>query len=91
MPKFVIERELPGIGSLTPPELKAISKKSCSVLTEMGTKIQWVQSYVTADKLYCIYIADTVELIEEHAKIGGFPANSIAIVSSIIDITTAED
>ena len=91
MPKFVIERDLPGIGNLSPQELKAISKKSCSVLTEMGTKIQWVQSYVTADKLYCIYIADTVDLILEHAKIGGFPANSVAVVSTIIDLTTAED
>lgn len=91
MPRFVIERELPGIGNLSPQELKAISKKSCSVLTEMGTKIQWIQSYVTPDKLYCIYIADTVDLIMEHAKKGGFPADSVAVVSKIIDLTTAED
>lgn len=91
MPKFVIEREIPGIGNLSPQELKAISKKSCSVLTEIGTKIQWVQSYVTADKLYCIYIADCADRIMEHAKKGGFPADSVAVVSAIIDVTTAED
>ncbi len=91
MPKFVIERSIPGAGKLSPQELKAISKKSCSVLNEMGTKIQWVQSYVTTDKLYCIYIADDAELIMEHAKKGGFPADSVALISTIIDLTTAED
>lgn len=91
MPKFVIERNIPGIGNLSQQELKAISKKSCSVLTDMGTNIQWLQSYVTADKLYCIYIADSSDLIMEHAKIGGFPADSVAVVTTIIDLTTAED
>lgn len=90
MPKFVIEREIPGAGKLTQDELKAISQKSCSVLGEMGPKIQWVQSYVTSDKIYCVYIADNRELISEHAQKGGFPANVISEVATIIDPTSSE-
>ena len=90
MPKFVIEREIAGAGKLTKDELKAISQKSCSVLGEMGPKIQWVQSYVTTDKIYCVYIADNRELISEHAQKGGFPANVISEVATIIDPTSSE-
>ena len=90
MPKFVIEREIPGAGKLTPAELKGISQKSCGVLREMGPEIQWLHSYVTGDKLYCIYIAPNEEAVREHAKKGGFPANSVAQVTSVIDPTTAE-
>jgi len=90
MSKFVIERELPGAGKLTQDELKAISQKSRSVLEEMGPKIQWVQSYVTKDKIYCVYIADNKELISEHAQKGGFPANVITEVATIIDPTSSE-
>jgi len=90
MPKFVIEREMPGVGSLERAELVGASQKSCSVLHEMGPQIQWLQSYVTADKLYCIYIAPNEEAIREHAKRGGFPANKISAVKTIIDPTTAE-
>ena len=90
MPKYVIERELPGAGSLSPAELNAVSQKSCSVLQELGPQIQWVQSYVTADKIYCVYIAPNEEMIREHATRGGFPANAISEVKSIIDPTTGE-
>lgn len=90
MPKFVIEREIPGAGKLSVPELKAISQKSCSVLNTMGPQIQWVQSYVTGDKIYCVYIAPDEETVRQHARAGGFPANTVAKVSSIIDPTTAE-
>ena len=90
MPKFVIEREVPGAGSLTPEQLKAISQTSCGVLSKMGPSIQWVHSYVTGDKIYCIYIAPNEEMVREHAKQGGFPANSVAEVTTIIDPTTAE-
>jgi hypothetical protein len=90
MPKFVIEREIPGAGKLTPAELQGISQKSCGVLREMGPEIQWVHSYVTGDKIYCIYIAPNEEAVREHAKKGGFPANSVAQVTSVIDPTTAE-
>jgi len=90
MPKYVIEREIPGAGSLTPEQLKAISQTSCGVLDEMGPKIQWVHSYVTADKIYCIYNAPNEEMVREHASKGGFPANSVSKVSTIIDPTTAE-
>ena len=88
MPKFVIEREIPGAGKLTPAELQGISQKSCGVLREMGPEIQWVHSYVTGDKIYCIYIAPNEEAVREHAKKGGFPANSVAQVTSAIDPTT---
>jgi hypothetical protein len=90
MPKFVIEREIPGAGKLSSAELKAISQKSCGVLNSIGPQIQWVHSYVTGDKIYCIYNAPNEEAIRRHAKEGGFPANSVARVSAIIDPTTAE-
>ena len=90
MPKFVIERELPGAGNLTAAELQAVSQKSCSVLQNMGPQIQWVQSYVTGDKIYCVYIAPNEEMIREHATQGGFPANRISEIKSVIDPTTAE-
>ena len=90
MPKFVIEREIPGAGKLSPAELKAISQKSCSVLSSLGPQIQWVQSYVTSDKIYCVYNAPNEEMVRRHAKEGGFPANSVARVTTIIDPTTAE-
>lgn len=90
MPKFVIEREIPGAGSLTSGELTAISQKSCAVLQGLGSQIQWVESYVTADKIYCIYIAPNGEMVREHARQGGFPANSVAEVKRVIDPTTSE-
>jgi hypothetical protein len=90
MPKFVIEREIPGAGNLSGQELQAISQTSCGVLQKLGPQIQWVQSYVTGDKVYCVYIAPNEEMIREHAKQGGFPANSISEVKSVIDPTTAE-
>jgi cell division inhibitor SulA len=90
MPKYVIEREIPGAGNLSPQELQAISQTSCGVLQKMGPQIQWLQSYVTADKIYCVYIAPNEEMIREHAKQGGFPANRISEVKTIIDPTTAE-
>jgi len=90
MPKYVIEREIPGAGKLTAEELKAVSQKSCGVLSNMGPQIQWLQSYVTDDKLYCVYIAPNEEMVREHAKQGGFPANSVSRVATIIDPTTAE-
>jgi hypothetical protein len=90
MPKFIIEREIPNAGALTGEQLQGISQKSCAVLGEMGPKIQWLQSYVTGDKIYCVYIAPDAETIKAHAEQGGFPANSIAEVKGIIDPTTAE-
>jgi hypothetical protein len=90
MPKYIIEREIPGAGQLSPEELQAISQKSCDVLREMGPQIQWVESYVTGEKIYCVYIAPNEELIKEHARAGGFPANKIAEVRRVIDPTTAE-
>jgi Protein of unknown function (DUF4242) len=90
MPKFVIEREISGAGSLTDEQLQAVSQKSCSVLRNLGSEIQWLQSYVTGDKIYCIYIAPNEEMIREHAAQGGFPANSVARVVRVIDPTTAE-
>jgi hypothetical protein len=90
MPKFVIEREIPGAGELTSEQLKAISQASCGVLNKMQSPIQWLHSYVTEDKLYCVYIADNKDLILEHAKLGGFPANVVSRVSTIIDPTTSE-
>jgi hypothetical protein len=90
MPRYVIEREIPGAGRLTPEQLKAISKTSCSVLRKLGSEIQWEHSYVTNDKVYCIYRAPSEELIREHAAQGGFPANRISMISSVIDPTTAE-
>lgn len=90
MPKYVIEREIPGAGSLSPETLQAISQKSCGVLNNLGPQIQWVHSYVTDDKIYCIYNAPNEEMVREHARQGGFPANSVARVRAIIDPTTAE-
>lgn len=90
MPKFVIERELAGAGKLPKQELQAISQKSCSVLRELGPQIQWVQSYVTDDKVYCVYIAPDEASVKKHAEKGGFPANTIARVRTVIDPTTAE-
>ena len=90
MPKYVIEREIPGLGQLSQEQLTGISQKSCSVLQSLGPKIQWVESYVTDDKLYCVYIAPDAEMIRLHAKQGGFPANRVSEVRSVIDPTTAE-
>ena len=90
MPKFIIEREIPDAGKLSAQELQAISQKSCGVLTSLGPQIQWVQSYVTDDKVYCVYIAPNEEMVREHANQGGFPANRISEVKSVIDPTTAE-
>ncbi|HBA87037.1 MAG TPA: DUF4242 domain-containing protein [Geobacter sp.] len=90
MPKYVIERELPGAGNLPAETLQAISQKSCGVLNGLGPQIQWVQSYVTDDKIYCIYIAPDKDTVLEHARQGGFPANSVAQVRAVIDPTTAE-
>ncbi|GAB2544610.1 DUF4242 domain-containing protein [Spirosoma aerophilum] len=90
MPKYVIEREIPGAGKLTADELKGISQVSCGVLSNMGPQIQWLQSYVTDDKIYCVYIAPNEDMVREHAKQGGFPANSVSEVATIIDPTTAE-
>jgi len=90
MPKYVIERELAGAGKLPPQELKAIAQKSCSVLQRMGPQIQWLQSYVTDDKIFCVYIAPDEASAREHAKQGGFPANRVARVRTIIDPTTSE-
>jgi hypothetical protein len=90
MPKYVIERELPGAGSLSAEQLTAISQKSCGVLSELGPSIQWIHSYVTGDKIYCVYIAANEQLVREHATRGGFPANRISEVRTIIDPTTSE-
>ena len=90
MPKYVIEREIPGAGNMSPRELQAVSQTSCGVLRQMGPSIQWLQSYVTGDKIYCVYIAPSEEMIREHAQQGGFPANRITEIKSIIDPTTAE-
>jgi hypothetical protein len=90
MPRYVIEREIPNAGKLSPQELKGISQASCGVLRELGSEIQWVESYVTDDKVYCVYIAPNEEMVREHARQGGFPANRISPVRSIISPTTAE-
>jgi uracil phosphoribosyltransferase len=90
MPKFVIEREIPGAGKLSAEELQGISQTSCNVLRSMGPEIQWVQSYVTGDKIYCVYISPDEETIREHARQGGFPANRVSKVATVIDPTTAE-
>ncbi len=90
MPKYVIEREIPGAGKLTADQLKGISQTSCGVLSNMGPQIQWVHSYVTDDKIFCVYNAPNEEMVREHAKQGGFPANAVSKVAAIIDPTTAE-
>ncbi|WP_429886243.1 DUF4242 domain-containing protein [Geoalkalibacter halelectricus] len=90
MPKYLIERSIPGAGDLTAEQLQGISQKSCGVLNQLGPKIQWVQSFVTNDKIYCVYIAPNADLVREHARQGGFPADSVAQVVTVIDPTTAE-
>ena len=90
MPKYVIEREIPGAGDMSQQELQAVSQKSCSVLQNLGPQIQWLHSYVTGDKIYCVYIAPNEAMIREHASQGGFPANRVSEVKSVIDPTTAE-
>jgi cell division inhibitor SulA len=90
MPKFVIERDFPGAGKLSAAELQGVSQKSCAVLQNLGPQIQWVQSYVTDDKIYCVYIAPSEEMIREHARQGGFPANKISQVRAVIDPTSAD-
>lgn len=90
MPKYVIERDIPGAGQLSATELRGISQKSCGVLSGMGPQIQWLHSYVTGDKVYCVYIAPNEEAVREHARQGGFPANRVSAVTTIIDPTTAE-
>ena len=89
MPKYVIERELPGAGKLSAEQLRGISQKSCGVLNKLGPQIQWLESFVTDDKIYCIYIAPNEEMVREHARQGGFPANRISAVKAVIDPTTA--
>jgi len=90
MPKFLIERTIPGAGALSPAELQAISQKSCGVLREMGPAVQWVHSYVTADKVYCVYVAPDEAAVREHARRGGFPADRVSRITGMIDPTTAE-
>ena len=90
MPKYIIEREIPGAGKLTGEELRRVSQKSCGVIRKLGPEIQWIQSYVTDDKLYCVYLAPNEEMIREHARQGGFPANRVSHVKRVIDPTTAE-
>ncbi|WKJ91159.1 DUF4242 domain-containing protein [Methylomonas montana] len=90
MPKYIIEREIPGAGQLTQAELQGISQKSCGVLRNMGPRIQWLHSYVTGDKIYCVYIADSEQAIREHAEQGGFPANRIEQITTTIDPTTGD-
>jgi hypothetical protein len=90
VPKFVIEREVPGAGRMSPMELQGLSQKSCGVLRDMGTRIQWQHSYVTNDKIYCVYVADREEDVREHAMKGGFPANAVTTVRAVIDPATAE-
>ena len=90
MPKFVIEREIPGAGKLSKADLHGISQKSCSVLSSMGPKIQWLESYVTDDKIYCVYIAPDEATVREHATKGGFPANRVSRIATVIDPTTSE-
>ena len=90
MPKYLIEREIPGAGAMSPEELKSVSLTSCGVLRELGPAIQWLHSYVTGDKVYCVYIAPDEAMVREHAKRGGFPANRVSEIKSVIDPTTAE-
>ncbi|MDB4911278.1 MAG: hypothetical protein JWO39_2101 [Gemmatimonadetes bacterium] len=91
MPKFLIEREIPNAGALSPTDLKAIAQRSCAVLKQLGPAIQWVMSYVTEDKITCVYIAPSAELIREHARLGGFPADRVLEIAVMIDPTTAEE
>lgn len=91
MPKYLIEREIPGAGNLTQEQLQGISKTSCDVLRKMGSEIQWLESYVTGDKVYCVYIAPNEDMVREHARQGGFPANRVSEIKTIIDPTTSEE
>ena len=91
MPKYLIEREIPGAGNLTTEQLQGISKTSCDVLRKMGSEIQWLESYVTGDKVYCVYIAPNEDMVREHARQGGFPANRVSEIKTIIDPTTSEE
>ena len=91
MPKYVIEREIPGAGNMSPQELQSVSQKSCGILRNLGPQIQWLHSYVTGDKIYCIYLAPNEEMVREHAQQGGFPANRISEIKTVIDPTTAEE
>ena len=90
MPKYLIERDLPGAGALTPQQIQGVAQKSCGVLKDLGPHIQWLQSYVTPDKIYCVYIAPNEKMVREHASQGGFPANKISEIKTMIDPTTAE-
>ena len=90
MPKYVIEREIPGLGDASAEDLRAVAQKSYAVLAELAPQVQWVQSYATQDKMYCIYVADDAESVREHARRGGFPADSVAAVAAVVDPTTAE-
>jgi hypothetical protein len=90
MPKYLIERDIPGAGKLSPADLRGISQKSCSVLNNLGPQIQWIHSYVTGDKIYCVYRAPNEEMVREHAKQGGFPANRISEITTVIDPSTAD-
>jgi hypothetical protein len=90
MQKFLIERELPGAGNMTDAQFRQVARKSVNVLRDLGADIQWVQSYVTGDKLYCVYLAEDAELIREHARLGGFPCNNVSAIGSVIDPSTAE-
>ena len=90
MPKFLIEREIAGAGEMTPQQLQAVAAKSCSVLRNLGPQIQWVESYVTDNKIYCVYIAPDEQMVREHARLGGFPANRVSEIRSVIDPTTAD-
>jgi cell division inhibitor SulA len=91
MPKYLIEREIPGAGQMSPQQLQAVAEKSCSVLRNLGPQIQWVHSYVTQDKIYCVYIAPNEQMIREHARQGGFPADRVLQISTVIDPTTSEN
>ncbi len=90
MPKFIIEREIPGLGQMSAEELRTVSQKSNKVLADLGPEIQWQQSYATADKLYCIYIASSEDIVYEHARCGGFPANTVSLITAVVDPTTGD-
>jgi hypothetical protein len=90
VPKYLIEREVPGAGKLSPEQLKSLSQRSCGILNQMGPQIQWIHSYVTGDKIYCVYLAPNEAMVREHARQGGFPANSVSEIKTIIDPSTAE-
>jgi hypothetical protein len=91
MPKYLIEREIPGAGQMSPQQLQAVAEKSCSVLRNLGPQIQWVHSYVTQNKIYCVYIAPNEQMVREHARQGGFPADRVSQINTVIDPTTSEN